>query len=91
MWHDVPESFPDGLVKIQGIPQIKAVMTPFPYWVDMNAPVSRARAMMAEHHIDCALVVKDDRLAGIFTVTDGCRTFGQMLRSLFPKGGNDAA
>ena len=30
---------------------------------------------MADEHIGCALVVKDGRLAGIFTTTDACRVF----------------
>jgi hypothetical protein len=46
---------------------------------------------MAEHCLDSALVVKDGRLAGIFTVSDACRQFGRLLRSLFPPGGDDAA
>ena len=139
------------------IPFIKSVMTPFPYSIGIDAPISQARSMMDEHdihhlpviegdklvsvisdrevalaldpalapnakslcvrdlcsrqayvvelmepldrvllhmarnHLDSAIVVKDDKLAGIFTITDACRCFGQMLRSLFPSGRDDAA
>jgi predicted transcriptional regulator len=138
---------------LKAIPQVKAVMTPFPYWVDIDDALSRALAMMAEHAIrhlpvveggrlvsvlsekdlpgasedreklrvrdvchggeayvvglsepldrvlfhmaehglDSALVVKDSKLAGIFTVSDACQHFGKLLRSLFPPGGDDAA
>jgi CBS domain-containing protein len=138
---------------LKAIPQVKAVMTPFPYWVDIDDALSRALAMMAEHAIhhlpvveggrlvsvlsekdlpgasedreklrvrdvchggeayvvglsepldrvlfhmaehglDSALVVKDGKLAGIFTVSDACQHFGKLLRSLFPPGGDDAA
>jgi acetoin utilization protein AcuB len=135
---------------MQGIPPIKAVMTPFPYWIDKGEPIAAARKMMAghsirhlpvmeagrlvgvitdrdinlildpglgdppegktvgdicvsrvyvvdlmepldrvllhmaKHHIGSALVMKDGRLVGIFTVTDACRWFGEMLQSLFP-------
>ncbi len=140
-------------MKLNGIPPIKMVMTPFPYCVEASATVARAAAMMEEHdvrhlpvtdngalisvlrqedvsraqtqggdsqvadilhrdayvvelsepldvvlsqmavrHIDSALVVKDGRLAGIFTVTDSCRYFSELLRTLFPRGkGDDAA
>lgn len=138
---------------MRAIPPIKAVMTPFPFWVDIDAPLASAREIMhtnairhlpvvdggrlvgllglrdlaqpagggeprlvrdacgghpayvvglaepldrvlmhmAERGLDAALVVKDDRLAGIFTVSDACQHFGKLLRTLFPQGGDDAA
>jgi CBS domain-containing protein len=140
---------------MKSIPQIKAVMTPFPHWIAAERPVSEAVKLMADHgirhlavksgadlvavvterdirnarnlntdadglavgdicvrqvyvveltepldrvlrgmadqYIDSALVVKDGKLAGIFTITDACRGFGDLLRSLFPSGGDDAA
>ena len=140
---------------MNSIPQIRAVMTPFPHWVASEQPVSEAVRLMAEHEIrhlavktggelvavlterdiqnarnlnprtdqlavadvcvrqayvveltepldrvlrgmaekysDSALVVKDGKLAGIFTMTDACRRFGDLLRSLFPSSGDDAA
>lgn len=135
---------------MKAIPPIKAVMTAFPYWVDIDEPLARAREMMArhairhlpvmersklvcfltekelqreveedgrvrdvcqtkayvvglsepldrvlaymaEHHLDCVFVVKDGKLAGIFTVSDVCRRFAALLRSLFPAGGDNRA
>jgi CBS domain-containing protein len=138
---------------MKAIPPMKAVMTPFPYWVDIEAPVASAQAMMqkhairhlpvmeggnlvsvlgerelqraaesaaadlrvrdvcepgpyvvelvepldrvlyhmAEHRLDSVLVTKDGKLAGIFTMSDACRHFGKLLRSLFPPGGDSAA
>ncbi len=134
---------------MKAIPPIKAVMTAFPYWVDIDEPLARAREMMAghgirhlpvmegskvvsflsdqemqrevsedcrvrdvcrtkayvvglsepldrvlahmaEHHLDCVFVVKERKLAGVFTVSDVCRRFATLLRSLFP-GGDDRA
>jgi CBS domain-containing protein len=134
---------------MKDIPPIKAVMTLFPYWVGVDEPLERARAMMAEHevghlpvmdgdrlvgvldartlragregarvrdvplaeahvvslhepldrvlmqmaehHLHTVLVVKEEKLAGIFTSTDACRSFGRLLRQLFPRGGDDDA
>jgi acetoin utilization protein AcuB len=138
---------------MKAIPPMKAVMTPFPHWVDIDAPLARARALMdehairhlpvvekgslvsilgedelrraaegvtgelrvrdvceagpyvvelfepldrvllhmAEHHLDSMVVTKDGKLAGIFTVSDACRHFGKLLRSLFPPSGDSAA
>ncbi|MEE8342232.1 MAG: CBS domain-containing protein [Gammaproteobacteria bacterium] len=144
---------------MKGIPMIKSVMTPFPYFVDMDDDIGKAETMMAEHdighlpvieggrlvsvisgddilqvkktvsprsgndpllvrdgcesevyivelterldavllhmartHIDCTLVVKKDRLVGIFTMRDACRCFGKWLRRQFSGGdGHDAA
>ena len=36
-------------------------------------------------------ILRDGKLVGIFTTTDVCRSFCLLLRSLFPKGGDDAA
>jgi acetoin utilization protein AcuB len=135
---------------MQGIPPIKAVMTPFPYSIESGASISAADEMMRSHairhlpvmeagklvgmvsdrdirliqdpklptppedrsvgdicsrdiyvvqlmdpldgvlehmaarHIGSAVVVKQGRLAGIFTVTDACRLYGELLQSLYP-------
>ncbi len=135
------------------IPRVKSVMTPFPYSIDLAAPLARAREMMAKHgfhhlpvmkdgalvgvvsdrrarealetagggseptvetaaeleplvvelgarldsvalemaarQVDSAVVVKEGRLAGIFTATDACRCLGRYLRAEFPLGGGD--
>jgi acetoin utilization protein AcuB len=135
---------------MQGIPPIKAVMTPFPYSIESGASISAAAEMMRQHtirhlpvmeagqlvglvsdrdirlvqdpkqqappedrsvgdicmrdiyiaqltdpldrvlahmakrHIGSAVVVKQGRLAGIFTMTDACRLYGELLQSLYP-------
>jgi acetoin utilization protein AcuB len=142
---------------VKQIPQVKAVMTPFPHYVDSDQPIARALEMMQEHgirhlpvvegekltsvvtdrdlrratesaastearllvrdvrcqeayivelsepldivvlhmarhRIDSALVVRNERLVGIFTMTDACRFLGELLGSLFPRGqGDDVA
>ena len=45
---------------------------------------------MADNNVECVLVTKDGRLAGIFTVVDACRAFSKELRSQRPDG-HDAA
>lgn len=61
------------------------------YVVGLLEPLDRVLLTMAERHLDLALVVKGGKLAGIFTVTDACRSFGEFLRRLFPPGGDEAA
>ena len=61
------------------------------YVVELSEPLDRVLLGMADQHLDAALVVKDGKLAGIFTITDACRGFRDLLRSLFPSGGDDAA
>ena len=69
--------------------QIREICLRETYVVDLAEPLDRVLLHMARHHIDSALVVKDKRLAGIFTMTDACRSFGELLRTLFPAGGDD--
>ncbi len=62
------------------------------YVVDLNERLDNVLLLMAERHIGSALVVKEGRLAGIFTHTDACRRFGEFLRERFLEaGGDDAA
>jgi len=62
------------------------------YVVDLSEPLDRVLLHMADQHLGAALVVKDDRLAGIFTLSDACRSFCENLRQQFPaSGGDDAA
>jgi acetoin utilization protein AcuB len=52
------------------MPTIKAVMTPFPYSVDVGASVAAARALMQEHQISHLPVTRDGELAGIVAERD---------------------
>lgn len=62
------------------------------YVVELSEPLDIVVLHMARQRIDSALVVKNERLVGIFTMTDACRFLGGLLRSLFPRGhGDDAA
>lgn len=62
------------------------------YIVGLTERLDSVLLRMAQRHIGSALVVKNGRLAGIFTTTDACRCYGEYLRSLFPVGGgSDAA
>lgn len=62
------------------------------YIVELNERLDSVLLHMARYHIGSALVVKNGKLAGIFTTTDACRCYGEYLRSLFPTGnGHDAA
>lgn len=72
---------------------VRDVAQPEPYIVDLSTPADVVLTQMAERHADVAVVVKDARLAGIFTMTDAFRGFAEVLRAQFPNpaGGDDAA
>jgi acetoin utilization protein AcuB len=61
------------------------------YVVALTEPLDVVLLHMAKEHLDCALVVKEGRLAGIFTFTDVCRTYGKLLGEIYPRGGGDEA
>ncbi|HEX9627619.1 MAG TPA: CBS domain-containing protein [Acidiferrobacterales bacterium] len=65
------------------------------YVVDIGERLDSVLLHMARHHVGSALVVKDGRLAGIFTTSDACKSYGEHLRGHFPvssgDGGGDAA
>jgi len=60
--------------------------------VALSAPVDRVLREMVSRHLEAALVVKGDKLAGIFTITDALRSFAEFLCSIFPtRNPEDAA
>ena len=63
----LPPVYDSGMRRL---PTIKAVMTPFPYSVDVAAPVATARALMQEHQISHLPVTQDGELAGIVAERD---------------------
>lgn len=59
--------------------------------VDLDEPLDNVLLRMVEERHDCALVLRQGKLAGIFTVTDACRGYAHLLRSGRPRHGDDAA
>jgi acetoin utilization protein AcuB len=51
-----------------------------PCVVPASTPVAVVARTMAEHHIGSAIVTKNDKLVGIFTVTDACRALAEVLQ-----------
>ena len=59
---------------------------------ELTEPLDRVLTYMVESQVECVLVVKHDKLAGIFTLSDACSTFAEFLHAIFPpKDGDDAA
>jgi len=56
--------------RIDHMPTVKVAMTPFPYAVDADAPLSEARAMLAEHGVHQLPVTDGGRLIGVVTDRD---------------------
>ncbi|MDH3326223.1 MAG: CBS domain-containing protein [Gammaproteobacteria bacterium] len=71
---------------------VKDVCVLEPYMVDLDAPLDNVLVHMANFHIGSALVLKNNRLAGVFTMHDACRCFADSLRYQFrEETGNDIA
>jgi acetoin utilization protein AcuB len=52
--------------------------------VGPQEPLAEVLRRMAERHCDAALVVRDGRLVGIYTVTDACRQYAESLQTQRP-------
>jgi len=59
--------------------------------VDLEEPLDNVLLRMVEHATDCALVLRQGRLAGIFTLTDVLHRYAETLRRDNPPQGDDAA
>ena len=51
-------------------PQVVAFMTPFPYFIDVDAPLAEAHALMREHHFRHLPVTSAQAIVGILTDRD---------------------
>ena len=70
-------------------PQILAFMTPFPYSIDIEAPLGEAHAFLRERQIRHLPVTRGGKLVGIFTTTDACRALARVLHGQHPHAGPD--
>jgi acetoin utilization protein AcuB len=52
------------------IPMVASVMTPFPYWIDVDDSVRRARGLMVEHQIRHLPVMQGRSLVGVLSDRD---------------------
>ena len=64
-----------------------------PYHVDLKEPLDNVLIHLSNYHIGSVVVMRGDRLAGMFTLRDACRVYGEYLREYCrpPLGGNDVA
>jgi CBS domain-containing protein len=51
------------------------------YSVERNEPLDRVLSEMADRHIGSAIVTDGGKISGVFTATDACRCFAELLRS----------
>ena len=63
---------------------VRDVYVPDAYVVDVTEPLDAVLEQLSTRHIGSALVTKNGRLAGIFTLVDTARMYCQHLRTLFP-------
>lgn len=66
--------------RLKAIPPIKALMTPFPHFIDLDAPLERAREMMGPQQIRHLPVMSKGRLVGVVSEP-------AITRALEPKTG----
>jgi CBS domain-containing protein len=59
--------------KYKRIPAVGSVMTPFPYFVDADQPITEVERLMAAHDIHHVPVQENGRVAGIVSETDICK------------------
>ncbi len=52
------------------LPLLKSVMTPFPWWIDIDEPVQEARAMMHTHQVRHLPVKEHGKLASVVSERD---------------------
>lgn len=68
------------------------ICPPRAFIADISDPLDRILDVMADKRLGAVLVTKDGELAGIFTSSDACRHYAELLREHFDHTpGNEAA
>ena len=71
---------------------VKDVCSSKIYLADIHDSLEAVLRVMSDKHIGSAIVMKNDKLAGILTHSDICRSYADLLVKLHPSSsGNDAA
>lgn len=68
---------------------VRDVYQPEPYVVDLATPLEEVLAGMIERRIGSAIVTRHEKLAGIFTHVDVCRSYMTLLNEVFPAAPDD--
>ena len=63
---------------------VRDVFVPDAFVVDVTEPLDSVLDQLSLRHIGSALVTKNGRLVGIFTLLDAARLYCKHLRALFP-------
>lgn len=73
--------------------RVQDVYTPHAYVVDIGTRLGEVLHEMAARKLDVTIVVRQGKLAGVFTTVDVCRAFAELIDSLDPPAddGTDAA
>lgn len=93
-----------GILTLRDIERVEAIsehagkITPvgevcrFPvYSVDLDEPLDNVLLHMASERLGSVLVIRQERVVGIFTVTDACRLLAVHLRRDLPPTGDEVA
>ncbi|MFN8392017.1 MAG: CBS domain-containing protein [Bdellovibrionota bacterium] len=83
---DIAFSLSEHILDSKGV-TVETICRREVFSVDIHAELDKVALSMADRHIGSAVVLKEGRLAGIFTSTDACRFLGQYLQDRF--GGGD--
>ena len=71
---------------------VREAMAPDSYIVDLSTPLDVVLDHMATHRIGSAVITRKGKLVGIFTSTDACRAYADLLVREFGNAkGTDAA
>ncbi|MEN8159379.1 MAG: CBS domain-containing protein [Myxococcota bacterium] len=61
------------------------------YSVEMSTPLAEVATEMARRHIGSAIVLRQGRLAGVFSAVDACRLLAEFLEDRFHPGEPEGA
>lgn len=61
--------------------RIEEAMSQSPYTTTPDSPIDQVAAEMAEHKYGAAVVVQNEKVVGMFTTVDACRTLAEVFQN----------
>lgn len=71
--------------------RVRDAMVKESHIVDLSTPLEPVLRHMAEQRLGSVLVTRKDKLAGVFTSVDACRSFADYLKDRWPPPSDEAA
>lgn len=80
---------PNSMFFTNSNPKVSDAYTTNILIVSLSEPLDKVVLNMVKKRVKVTLIIRDNRMAGIFTYYDACQFLGDLLQAEYPRAGDD--